>query len=143
MAQAIIASITDTGRANLANLLAVGRAFRITSFVTGEGGHDPGDPAVALTPDPTVTALPSQSFGPKAISSATLINPFCVEFLCSLGNLDAVGSLSNIGLIATFTYSPIPSDPLVGTTFLYAVGNFPLQVKTDAETKAISLQVQY
>lgn len=143
MAQAIVATITDGARANLAQLLAVGRAFEITSFVTGEGGHDPSDPAIALTPDPTLTALPLQSFGPKAITSATLITPYCVEFLCSLDNLEAVGPLSNIGLIATFIYSPIPGDTLVGTNFLYAIGNFPLQVKTDSETKAISIQVQY
>lgn len=143
MAQAIVATITDTARQKFAEMLQVGRAFTVTDFVTGEGGHDPGDPAVALTPDPTDVALPDQSFGPKVLTSKTLISPFCVEYRADLDNLEAVGPLSNIGLIATYTFSPIVGDPLVGTTFLFGIGNFPLQVKTDAETKVFNIQVQY
>ena len=143
MAQAIIATITDTARSKFADMLNVGRAFTITSFVTGEGGHDSGDPATALTPDPAATSLPLQSFGPKAIASKTLISPYCVEYLCGLDALEAVGPLSNVGLIATFTYSPIVGDSLVGKTFLFCIANFPLVVKTDAETRSISIQVNY
>jgi len=143
MAQAIIATITDTARTSFATMLSLGRAFTITDFVTGEGGHDPGDPAVALTPDPTVTTLPFQSFGPKAITSKTLISPFCVEYLCDLDLLEAVGPLSNIGLIATYTFSPISGDPLIGTNFLFSLGNFPLSIKTDSETRSIAVQVGF
>ena len=143
MAQAIIATISDTARTKFAEMLQIGRAFTITDFVTGEGGHDPGDPAIALTPNPTATTLSLQSFGPKAITSKTLISPFCVEYLAELANLDAVGPLSNLGLIATITFSPIGGDPLVGTTFLFAISNFPLTVKTDAETRSIQVQVQF
>jgi hypothetical protein len=142
MAQAIIATITDTARARLAELLEVGRAFTVTNFVTGEGGHD-SDPTIALTPDPTVTSLPLQTFGPKSVASKTLITPYCVEYLCSLDFLEAVGPISNIGLIATFTYSPTVGDPLVGTTFLFAVANTPLSVKTDAEARSYSIEVQF
>jgi len=143
MAQAIIATITDVARSKFAEMLQVGRAFTITSFETGEGGHDTGDPATALTPDPTETSLPLQSFGPKAIASKTLISPFCVEYLCGLDALEAVGPLSNVGLRATYTYSPIAGDTLIGQTFLFAIANFPLVVKTDAETRSISIQVNY
>lgn len=143
MAQAIIATITDTARSKFADMLYMGRAFTVTSFVTGEGGHDPGDPATALTPDPAATTLPLQSFGPKAIASKTLVSPYCVEYLCGLDALEAVGPLSNVGLIATFTYSPILGDPLIGETFLFCIANFPLVVKTDAETRSISIQVNY
>jgi hypothetical protein len=143
MAQAIIATITDTARSKFAEMLQMGRSFTITDFVTGEGGHDTGDPAIALTPDPTATILPLQSFGPKTITSKTLISPFCVEYLTSLDSLEAVGPLSNVGLIARFTYSPIGGDPLIGTSFLFAIANFPLIVKTDAEARAISVQVNY
>ena len=143
MAQAIIATITDTARSKFADMLNIGRAFTITEFVTGEGGHDTGDPAIALTPDPTATTLPLQSFGPKTIASKTLISPFCVEYLCGLDALEAVGPLSNIGLMARFTYSPISGDTLIGTSFLFAIANFPLVVKTDAETRSISIQVNY
>jgi len=143
MAQAIIATITDTARSKFAEMLQMGRSFTITEFVTGEGGHDTGDPAIALTPDPTATILPLQSFGPKTITSKSLISPFCVEYLTNLDPLEAVGPLSNVGLIARFTYSPIGGDPLLGTSFLFAIANFPLIVKTDAEARAISVQVNY
>jgi len=143
MAQAIIATLTDTARTKFAEMLQMGRAFTVTDFVSGAGGHDPGDVLVALTPDPAVVNLPSQTFGPKAITSKTLISPFCVEYLAELELLEAVGPLSNIGLIATITYSPIPADPLLGSTFLFSLANFPLQIKTDAESKAISIQVQF
>lgn len=143
MATAILASITDAARAKHAEMLAEGRSFTVTQFVTGSGGHDPGDPATALTPDPALTTLPGQSFGPKPLTEKSLITPYCVEYVADLDNLEAVGLLSNIGLMATITYSPIPLDPLVGTTFLFAVGNFPLIVKTDAETRQITIQVQY
>ena len=143
MAQAIIATITDTARTHFANMLQMGRSFTITDFTTGSGGHDPGDVVVSLTPNPAVTSLPSQSFGPKAISTKTLISPFCVEYLAELELLEAVGPLSNVGLLATFTYSPISGDPLIGTTFLFAVANSPLSVKTDSELRSVSLQVQF
>ena len=143
MAQAIIAAITDTGRSNFASMLAVGRAFTVTDFVSGSGGHDPGDPSIALTPDPSVTILPLASFGPKNITSKSLISPYCVEYICDLDYTDAVGPLSNFGLIATFTYSPIPGDPLVGTTFLFCVANTPLSVKSDSEQKEIRIQILF
>ena len=143
MAQAIVATITDGGRSRHAEQLEVGRAFTITDFVTGEGGHDPSDPAVALTPDPTDDTLPLQSFGPKVLTSKTLISPYCVEYIAELELLEAVGPLSNLGLIATFTFSPIGGDPLVGTSFLYAIANFPLAIKTDSETRSFAIQVQF
>lgn len=143
MALAIVSALTDTARAKFADMLNVGRAFTITSFVTGEGGHDTSDPAVALTPDPANTTLPDQTFGPKAITSKSLISPYCVEYVCNLDLLEAVGELSNIGVIATVTYSPIIADPLVGSTFLFAIGNFPLHVKTDTETIEIRVTVNF
>lgn len=143
MAQAIIATITDTARSQFANMLAVGRAFTVTDFVTGNGGVDMSDPANALSPDPTATVLPNQSFGPAAISSKSLISPFCVQYVCNLGYSDAVGPLSNLGLIATYIYSPIPGDPLIGTTFLFAVANYPLIIKNDAEQRSYFVNVQF
>ena len=143
MAQAVVSTITDVARSKFAEMLSIGRSFTVTSFVTGEGCHDPGDPAVALTPNPSALSLRLQTFGPKAITSKTLISPFCVEYVVDLLNLEAVGPISNIGLIATYTYSPIPSDPLIGQTFLFAIGNMPLQIKTDSESKQFRVQVQF
>lgn len=143
MALAIVSALTDVARTKFADMLDVGRAFTVTGFVTGEGGHDTGDPSTALTPDPSNTNLPIQTFGPKSVTSKGLTSPFCVEYVCDLDLLEAVGNLSNIGLLATVTFSPIVSDPLVGTTFLFAIGNFPLHVKTDAETIEIRVTVNF
>jgi hypothetical protein len=143
MSLSIIASITDKGRSALADLLQSGVAFTVTDFVTGGGGHDSGDPQVALTPDPALTTLPGQTFGPKPLTDKILVTPYCVRYVCDLDFLEAVGNLSNIGLIATYTYSPIPNDPIVGTNFLFAVGNSPLVVKTDAEQRTINVEVEF
>lgn len=143
MSLSILASVTDSGRANLAEMLQMGRAFTVTHFVTGGGGHDPGDPQVALTPDPALISLPNQTFGPKIISSKVLVTPYCVKYMCELDFNDAVGNLSNFGLVATYTYSPISGDPLVGTTFLFAVGNSPLDVKTDGYQETINIEVEF
>lgn len=143
MSLAIIASVTDKGRSALADLLQSGVAFTITDFVTGGGGHDPGDPQVALTPDPELTTLPDQTFGPKPLTDKIAVSPYCTRYVCDLDFLEAVGNLSNIGLIATYTYSPVPMDPVIGTTFLFAIGNSPLVVKTDAEQRQISVEVEF
>jgi hypothetical protein len=63
--------------------------------------------------------------------------------LADLDLLEAVGPLSNIGLIATYIFSPIGSDPLLGTSFLFALSNQPLSIKTDSETRSIAIQVGF
>lgn len=143
MSLAIIASTTDKGRSALADLLQSGVAFTITDFVTGGGGHDSGDPQVALTPDPELTELSGQTFGPKLLTDKILVTPYCTKYVCDLDFLEAVGSLSNVGLIATYTYSPLLNDPIVGTSFLFAIGNSPLIVKTDSEQRTISVEIEF
>jgi len=130
----VIATITDVGRQRLASGLITGKSFQIDQFSVGSGGHDPLDPSTPLTPDPAAVACPSVVFGPEPIDAATLISQFCPEFTCRLNPSEAIASLSNICLIGTVIYSPLPGDPDVGTTFLFAIGNFPLRVKTDVES---------
>lgn len=139
----ILAVVTDIGRQKLADMLVSGRSFLVEQFTIGSGGHDTGNPIIALTPDPSATALPLQYFGPKLIANAFLFSPTCPQFDCAIAQLEAVGSMSNIGLFARINYSPIPADPLVGTYFLFAVGNFPLRVKTDSESLVISVTIQF
>jgi hypothetical protein len=142
MAFTVISSITDVGRQRLASSLITGKSFQIDQFSVGSGGHDPLDPATALTPDPTLSACPSTVFGPEPIDAATLISQFCPEFTCVLAPNEAVAALSNICLIGTIIYSPLIGDPDVGSTFLFAIGNFPLRVKTDRESLTFRVTVQ-
>jgi len=143
MAFSVIATITDLGRQRLASSLITGKSFQIDQFSLGSGGHDPLDPSTALTPDPSVTACPSVVFGPEPVDASTLISQFCPEFTCILAPNEGIAPLSNICLIGTIIYSPLPGDPDVGTTFLFAIGNFPLRVKTDTESLEFRVTVQF
>lgn len=143
MAFSIIATVTDVGRQRLASSLTTGVSFQVDQFEVGSGGHDPLDPATALTPDPAATACASSVFGPEPVDSATLVSTFCPEFTCRLAPTEAIAPLSNICLLATVIFSPLVGDPDVGTTFLFAVGNFPLRVKTDIEDIEFRVTVQF
>jgi hypothetical protein len=142
----VIAALTEEGRRRIADMTISGRGFQITKFVVGSGGHDPGDPNVPLTPSTSVLILPSQTFGPKALVSpspgltGTLLSPFCPQYVGLLDFNEANGEISNVGLIGTINYPPL--DPLVGTDFLFAVGNRPLVVKSDADQLQISMTLQ-
>ena len=142
MSYEIIATITDKGRSAIADMLDSGLSFTITHFVTGGGGHDTSDPQVPLTPDPASITMPNQTFGPKLLAQKIKVNQFCNRYVGFLDYNEAVGNLSNYGLVAQYIYSPNPNDPLIGQTFLYAVGNSPLIVKTDAETREINIEVE-
>ena len=120
-----------------------GRSFVVEQFETGEGGHDPGNPTVALTPDVSITELPLQTLGPKAIDSKTLPDPFTALYVCKLTGAEAVGTLSNFLLIARINFSPIPSDPLVNTFFAYAIANLPMQNKLAGEEKEFDIYVNF
>jgi hypothetical protein len=142
----VIAALTEEGRKRIADMTISGRGFQITKFVIGSGGHDPGDPNVPLTPNTEVITLPSQTFGPKALISpspgltGTLISAFCPQFQGFLDFNEANGEISNVGLIGTINYPP--NDPLLGTDFLFAVGNRPLLVKSDADQLQLSMTLQ-
>lgn len=142
----VIAALTEEGRRRIAEMTISGRGFQITKFVVGNGGHDPGDDNVALTPNTAVLTLPGQTFGPKALVSpgpgqtGTLISAFCPQYLGLLDFNEANGELSNIGLIATINFPP--GDPEVGTDFLFAVGNRPKISKTDSDQLQIFITLQ-
>lgn len=148
MSISVIAALTEIGRNRIADMGISGRGFQIVKFVVGSGGHDPGDPFVALSPDPGVTSLPFQTFGPKALVipapnlTGILVTPFCPRFRALLDYMEANGAISNYGLIGRITSSSTPGDPLIGSEFLFAVGNTPLKVKTDADQLEIDITLQ-
>lgn len=124
-------------------MLTTGKSFNINLFEIGAEGHDPLDPASALTPDPTSTSVASSVFGPEAIDSSFLSSQFCPEFVCRLEANEAVAAISSIGLLGTIVYSPTPGDPEIGTSFLFALGHFPLRVKTDAEDLELRITINF
>ena len=142
MAVALLAEITNLGRQRFADMTVSGRSFIIEQFVTGEGGHDPGNPTIPLTPDVSVSSLPLETFGPKAITSGVNV-VFIDTITCTLGPTEANGVLSNVGLLARINYSPLIGDPLLNTYFLFAIANMPMQNKLAGETKIFEVVINY
>jgi len=144
MAFNIIATVTDQGRQRIAEQLKTGKSFQVSKFSVSDGGHSVGDPTVALAPDPAAISCVFNTFqyGPVAINAATLVSAFCPQFTCILGTGEANAPLSSICLIATIVYSPIVDDPDVGEDFLFAVGNYPLKVKTASDTFQYAVLIQ-
>ena len=139
MAISVKAAITDRGRSAFADLTVNGTAFIVTSFKVGNGGHDVGNPIIASTPDTSLGELPGITFGPEPVDESSLPDLFTPTFLCILQQNEAVGELSNLGLFATYP-DDAPAD-LAGTSFLYAITNFPLRVKVDTEIVEFTVSV--
>jgi hypothetical protein len=139
------AELTNEARKRFANMAVTGRSYLIEQFETGEGGHDPANPTLSLTPDVSLTELPQKSFGPKAIqvTDKVLTDMFTVKVTITLAETEAVGPLSNIMLIARINSSPIPNDSELNTTFPFAVANMPMQNKLAGETKEYDLIINY
>jgi hypothetical protein len=142
MAFEIKALITDQARRRTAESWATGKGFQIVGFSLGNAGHDPLDPTTALAPDPGQEECSATVFGPKATSSFTFANDFCPVFECLLDYGEAVTLFSSICLIAQIVYSPVPGDPELNETFVFAVANFPQRPKTDLEKLVIRVGVQ-
>lgn len=102
-----VVSLTKKGREMEAQQLKYGYGFTVNYFVLGSGGHDPGNPTLALPLDTDVIELPQQFFGPEPIDLVTLVTTTCLEFTCVVQPGQAVGGISNLGLIATMLYNGV------------------------------------
>jgi hypothetical protein len=140
MAFSVIAAVTDVGRQRIAQMLISGKSFVVNQFSVGDGGHDTLDPETALTPDTSLVTCPSVIFGPESVDSAALVTAYCPQFTCILEESEAISALSNICLIGEIIYPT--TDPDYGTTFLFAIGNFPLKVKTGSDVFEFRVKVQ-
>ncbi len=136
------ALVTDEARRRKAEGDATGKSFLVVGFSLGNAGHDPQDPTTALAPDPAQVEAFSVVFGPKATSGFTYANNFCPVWECLVDYGEGVTLFSSVNLIAQIVYSPIPGDPELNTTFLYAVANFPQRPKLDTEQLIIRVGVQ-
>ncbi len=136
------ALVSDEGRRRTAEMLTTGKSFQIIGFTLGNAGHDPLDPTTALAPDPAITECPAVVFGPKAVASFTYANDYCPVWECVVDFGEGVTLFSSICLLAQIVYSPVPSDPELNTTFLYAVAQFPQRPKLDTERLVLRVGVQ-
>jgi hypothetical protein len=118
-----VVTLTTQGREFEAQQLLYGYGFMVNFFVLGAGGHDPQNPQNALPIRPDVTSLPGQFFGPQPIDSASLLNTTCPQFVCIAQPGDAVGIISNIGLIGTVMYVP-------GASFSFLPGDVDTTLHT-------------
>lgn len=142
MAFEIKALLTDEGRRRTAEMWTTGKSYQVIGFTLGNAGHDPLDPTTAIAPDPALTDCPAVVFGPKATASFTYANDYCPVWECIVDFGEGVTLFSSVCLLAQIVYSPIPSDPELNTTFLFAIANFPQRPKLDTEQLIIRLGVQ-
>ena len=132
------------------NSLITGKSFVVDRFVVGDAGHDPLDPTLAITPDPSrdgcYCSVPAIDVAggcifadvvDEVIESAT-----CPVFRCILGPGEATGVVTSICLIATIVYSPDPLDPEIGTQFCFAIANYPFRAKAPGDTFEFEIGIQ-
>jgi hypothetical protein len=147
MAFEIICAITNTAKTRFAQMLETGKSFQVKYFTVGDKGHDPLNPAVALTPDPSLTSCPSNLFpgtSPgEAIDSIAFVGAYCPEFTCIMEPGEGTGFVSNICLIAEIVYNGTDPVDEVGQTFLFCIGNMPLKIKTDVDTFTFKIEIQF
>lgn len=127
----VTAVVTTAAQERHAQQLITGKSFRILYFQIGSQGHDPTDPLVALSPDPSITELPGLVFGDEPVDDAGYTTPTCPYWDCVLELTEAVGAnVSSIALVAEIIDNGVDVTDEVGVRFLYAVANMPLNPKT-------------
>ena len=142
MAFEVRALLTDEARRRRAEGEATDKHFMVVGFMLGNGGADPLDPTTALAPDPAATDLSGIVFGPKALAGFSYANNSCPIYECIVEQGEGVTLFSSVALIAQITVSPVPNDPELNTTFIYAVANFPQRPKLDTERLELLVGVQ-
>ena len=151
-----LALVTNQGKARIAEMLATGKSFIVDTFVVGANGHDPSDPTLALTPDPTRTGCYCGPLGAPveaitttggcafvdSIDAVSFASLSCPVFTAAVEAGEATGAVSSLCLLGTVVYSPTPGDPEIGTQFLFAIANFPLKFKTPTDRFEYEVFVQ-
>jgi len=142
----ILAVVTNEGKARIAEAIATGKSFKVDHFALTSKGHLESDPTIAKTPDPAQTTCDPDDAPPSfydAIDSYSYTGTFCPEFTCTVSENEAVGRISSLCLIGTIVYSPTPGDPEIGVTFLFAVANMPLWIKTDLDSRDWKVTIHF
>jgi len=146
MAFEIIAVVTNEGKRRMAQAIATAKCFAVNTFAVSSFGHDPANPTLALSPDPAqLECVPGgvPLFGPEPIDSYTYVGTHCPEFSCTVEEGEAVGVISSVCLLGTIQCSPIPLDPELGLSFLFAVANMPYWAKTDQDSRTWKITIRF
>lgn len=147
MAFSVIAVVLNQAKVRMAQMLETGKSFKITHFAVSSDGHDPLDPTIARTPDPSETDCGSVIFT-KALGpgDVTYTSPTCPTWACTLDAGDVTGSVSQVCLIGTVEYCPTVGDPECvspNTQFVFSIGTFPLKVLTMHDTVTFNVSIQF
>jgi hypothetical protein len=133
--------VVNTGAQRKGEQLALGRCFKLSHFQLGSGGHNESD-GLPLSVDVTKTAVvsPITDLIELPASSMTQVGPRTTRIELTLGNNQANGVISTIGLFGEIIFVNNEADAsLIGTQFLYAVCNIQKFTKTSSESRIIKL----
>jgi hypothetical protein len=120
----IDAEVTTRARMLIARGSTDGTAIKVVDFGVGQGGFDTNDYRAALPVNPDAASLDDPVLLSEPIDYYEQPNVSCRSFYCLLEAGEANYCLGEIGLWAEVVYSPIAAE--IGTTFLFAIGHFPL-----------------
>lgn len=139
----VLALLTNAGKSRIADMLATGKSFKVDTFRLGDGGFDPADPTLPITPDPARTDVYGTPGGvlTKALTSVDLSSPTCPLFVATAAPGEATGIIGSIGLLGTIVYSPIAGDPELGLQFLFALSTRPQTPKTSVDNFVFNIGI--
>lgn len=146
-----LAVVTNNGRARIIDMLRTGKSFVVDRFVVGDSGHDPSDPTLPITPDPSrdgcYCSVPAIDVAGGCIFGDVVDNVLlgtngCPIFQCNLLPGEATGVVSSVCLIGTIVWSPDPLDPDLGTQFAFAIVNYPFRAKGPLDTFEFEIGIQ-
>lgn len=141
----ILSILTLEAKKRIANMFVTGKSFKVDTFRVGDGGFDPADNTIPLTPDENATDVygtPGGTFTGQILPENIFFQtPVCPVFQCVLLPGQATGPIGSIGLYGTIVYSPLLGDPELGKKFLFAIATRPIYVKVANEKIQFNLSV--
>lgn len=119
----------------------IGTCYQVKTFGVSAGGHDPNDPATALTPDPAATTMPgAPPIFTDVIDEYELVADDCPVFVCRIEQGEVTGGISSVALFAEIVDS-VANPGEIGTVFLFAVYNRPLIILTGTDSVEFRISV--
>lgn len=141
----IIASLSEIGRTNLARSILGEISFKLSGFAVGRGGYNDINPVLVTVIDTSLADLIDHFFplvGTKPLELIERPTPATIVANCRLASTEAVSALGEIGLWAEIINSTVDVSE-IGTTFMLAVGHFPIQTKTLRQAIVYRFIVQF